>query len=629
MFFQKYNYKDYFCIVFLYMSINRNYTERKLFFFFLFLAIGLLFIGKLFFIQIVETKYKESANNNALRYIYEYPARGLIYDRYGKLIVYNKATFDLMVIPREIENLDTIRLCDIIGLSKDEFDKRLDKAIKFSGYQQPSIIDSDLPEDVYSQFQEESFRFKGFYIQSRTKRAYTMPVAAHTLGYIGEASPMVIQNDSYYRSGDYIGINGIEKSYEKELRGEKGLRVKVVDVHNTVQGSYKNGELDKTPISGKDLYLTMDLELQSYAESLMVNKRGGIVAIEPATGEILAIVSAPSYDPNLLVGRTRSQHYIELQNDVENHPLYNRAIMTRYPPGSTFKVVNGLAGLQEGIFDDKTMFTCYGGYRLSDSHTIDCHGHPSPLAIRSAVAYSCNTWFCWAFKKFVDNNKFSSSREGFEKWRNYINKLGFGHALGVDLPNEFGGYIPTVDYYDKMLGHKKWYANSIVSVAIGQGEIGATPLQLANLTAIIANRGYYITPHIVKAIGSENNLNEKYMDRHETGIDAKYYEVIAEGMEMAVLHGTATIAQMKDVVVCAKTGTAQDPPRKNHSVFIAFAPKQNPKIAIAVLVENSGFGATYAGPIASLMIEYYLNRKVDRKDLEKNIINTVLLNRYK
>lgn len=608
------------------MSEQGGFSNRKLFFYVLFAATGLVFIVKLFIIQIIDDKYKESADNNALRYMYEYPARGLVLDRFGKLIVYNKATFDLMVIPREIENLDTLRLCKIIGISEEEYDKRMKKAINLSGYHQPSILDNDLPEEVYSRFQEESYKFKGFYIQSRTKRAYTMPVAPHTLGYIGEASPTVIEKDSYYRSGDYIGISGLEKSYEKELRGEKGLHVMVVDVHNSVQGSFKNGELDRMPVSGKDLYSTLDLELQNYAESLMVNKRGGIVAIEPATGEVLAIVSEPSYDPNLLVGRTRSKHYVELQNDIQNHPLYNRAIMTRYPPGSTFKVVNGLAGLQEGIFDDQTMFPCFGGYRLSDAHTIACHSHPSPLSIRNAVAYSCNTWFCWAFKKFVDSDKFSSSREGYERWRNYIYKLGYGHALGIDLPNEFGGYVPEVDYYDRMLGHRKWHANSIVSVAIGQGEIGATPLQLANLTAIIANRGYYITPHVVRAIGSKKNMNTKYMDRHETGIDPKYYEIIADGMELAVLNGTATVAQMNGMAVCAKTGTAQDPPRKNHSVFIAFAPKVNPQIAIAVLVENSGFGATYAGPIASLMIEYYLNRKIERKDLEERIKNTILLN---
>lgn len=606
------------------MSHFGQYAHRKLFFYILFGMAGLLFIGKLFYIQIVDDQYKKSAESNALRYIYDYPARGLIYDRYGELMVYNKATFDLMVIPREIETLDTLRLCSLLGITREEFDRRMAKANAYSGYQ-PTIFDNDLPELIYSRFQEEKYRYKGFYIQGRTIRTYPMPIAAHTLGYIGEASPAVLEKDKYYRPGDYIGINGLEKSYEKELRGEKGLRVVVVDVHNTVQGSYRDGELDRISRAGQDLYTTIDAELQHYGETLMMNKRGGIVAIEPSTGEILAMVSSPSYDPNLLVGRERSKNYLNLQADIENHPLYNRTTMTRYPPGSTFKVVNGLAGLQEGVLTDQTQFSCYGAYDLGN-HDIDCHMHPSPLSIKSAVQYSCNTWFCWAFKKFVDSDHFTSSREGYDRWRKYIMKLGFGHPLGIDLPNELGGNVSPVDYYDKMKGNRQWRANSIVSVAIGQGEIGATPLQLANLTAIIANRGYYITPHVVKAIGSPDSLNHRYMKRHESGIDKRHFDVVVDGMEMAVIGGTATIAQISGIVVCGKTGTAQDPPRKNHSVFIAFAPKVNPKIAIAVLVENSGFGADWAAPISSLMIEYYLNRKVERKDLEARMLNAVLLN---
>jgi penicillin-binding protein 2 len=609
------------------MSAYNKFSHRKVFFFFLFSFTGLAFITRLFYIQIVDDKYKVSAEKNALRYIYDYPARGLIYDRFGKLMVYNKATFDLMVIPREIEKLDTTGLCELLGIDREEFDKRLKKAKDYSGYQ-PTIFDSDLPAITYSRFQEQQYRFKGFYVQGRTIRTYPMPIAAHTLGYIGEASPVVVEADKYYRPGDYIGINGLEKSYEKELRGQKGLRVVVVDVFNAVQGSYQDGEYDHTSVAGKDLFTTIDAELQMYGESLMMNKRGGIVAIEPSTGEVLAIVSSPSYDPNLLVGRDRSKNYIALQNDVENHPLYNRTIMTRYPPGSTFKVVNGLAGLQEGILDEKTAFPCFGGYSLGN-HTVGCHSHPSPLNIRAAVQYSCNTWFCWAFKKFVDNDRFSSSREGYDRWRKYIMKLGFGHPLGIDLPNEFGGNVSEVDYYDKMKGNKQWRANSIVSIAIGQGEIGATPLQLANLTAIIANRGYYITPHVVKAIGSADSLNTKYMQRHETGIDPKYYEIVIDGMEMAVLSGTATNAQIPGLTVCGKTGTAQDPPRKNHSVFICFAPRVNPKIAVAVLIENSGYGGDWAAPVASLMIEYFINRKVERKDVEYRMMNAVLLNTKK
>ena len=602
-------------------------SNRKIFFIVLFAITGIVFISRLFHIQIIDDKYKVSAKNNALRYIYKYPARGLIYDRFGKLMVYNCASFDLVVVPIEIKNLDTLKFCNLIGISKDEFDKRMKKIINLSGYHKVSVFESDLPNHVYSQFQESSSSYNGFYIQNRTKRAYTLPIAAHTFGYIGEVSPSILEKDDYYRPGDYIGINGIEKFYEKELRGEKGLNVRVVDVHNSIQGSYKDGKLDKKPIPGKDLFSSLDMELQNYAESLMVNKRGGIVAIEPATGEVLAIVSEPSYDPNLLIGRERSKHYLQLQNDEQNHPLYNRAIMTRYPPGSTFKVVNALAALQEGILNENTLFSCYGGYRISDNHTIDCHAHTSPLAIRPAIAYSCNSWFCWAFKRFVDNNKFSSSREGYEKWREYVMNLGFGRQLGIDLPNEFGGTVPEAEYYDKLKGSRKWYANSIVSVAIGQGEIGATPLQLANLTAIIANRGYYIVPHVIKAVGNEKNVNKNFKTKYQTGIDKKYFDIIVDGMEMAVTSGTATVAQIDGITVCAKTGTAQDPPRKNHSVFIAFAPKDEPKIAVAVLVENSGFGATYAAPIASLMIEYYINREVKRKDMEYNIRNTVLLNR--
>ena len=602
-------------------------SNRKIFFILLFAITGIIFISKLFYIQVIDDKYKVSAKNNALRYIYKYPARGLIYDRFGKLMVYNCASFDLVVVPIEIKNLDTLKFCNVVGITKDEFDKRMKKIINLSGYHQVSVFESDLSDYVYSQFQESSSSYRGFYIQNRTKRTYTLPIAPHTFGYIGEASPSIIEKDDYYRPGDYIGISGIEKFYEKELRGEKGLNVRVVDVHNSIQGSYKNGELDKKPIPGKDLFSSLDMELQNYAESLMVNKRGGIVAIEPASGEVLAMVSEPSYDPALLVGRERSKHYLELQNDEQNHPLYNRAIMTRYPPGSTFKVVNGLAALQEGILDENTMFSCYGGYRISDSHTIDCHAHWSPLAIRPAIAHSCNSWFCWAFKRFVDNNKFAAPREGYEKWREYVMNLGFGRQLGIDLPNEFGGNVPEAEYYDKLKGSRKWYANSIVSVAIGQGEIGATPLQLANLTAIIANRGYYIVPHVIKAVGNKKNVNKNFKTKYQTGIDKKYFEIIVDGMEMAVTSGTARVAQIDGIKVCAKTGTAQDPPRKNHSVFIAFAPKDEPKIAVAVLVENSGFGATYAAPIASLMIEYYINREVKRKDMEYSIRNTVLLNR--
>lgn len=608
------------------MSDKTKYSHRKIFFYFLFAITVIIFAIKLVFIQLINDSYKESADNNALRYIYEYPARGLIYDRNGKILVYNKATFDLLVVPRDVVPFDTLKLCETLQMPKDEFVKRIDKSIQYSGYL-PSVFETNLTQQAYSLFQEQKYLFPGFYIQGRTIRTYPIPIAAHTLGYIGEVSQSVLDQDDYYRTGDYMGISGLEKSYEEVLRGRKGLRVVLVDVHNRVQGSYQNGAFDQVALAGKNLFTSLDAELQLYGESLMVNKRGGIVAIEPATGEILAIVSSPTYDPNLLVGRDRSKNYINLLNDVDNNPLYNRAIMTRYPPGSTFKVVNGLAALQEGIIDHNTAFGCPGGYSLGD-HVVACHCHPNPLRIEEAVQYSCNTWFCWAFKKFVDNKKFTSSREGYDRWRKYIMKLGFGRQLGIDLPNEFEGFVPEVEYYDKMKGNRNWRANSIISVAIGQGEIGATPLQLANMAAIIANRGYYITPHIVKSIGYPDSLNYKMMERHETGIEKKYYQYIVDGMEMVVQAGTAPVAAIPGIAVCGKTGTAQDPPRKNHSVFIAFAPKNNPQIAIAVLVENSGFGAQFAAPIASLMIEYYINRKVERKNLEWEMLNSNTLKRY-
>lgn len=589
----------------------------------MFIISGIILLVRLFYIQIVNDSYKKSAEKNVLRYIYEYPARGLLYDRNGELMVYNVATYDLMVVPRYVREFDTLEFCSLIGLEIDAYQKRLDKAKTYSRYL-PSIVVSHLGAEVYASLQEQLYRFPGHFIQTRSVRQYPRPIAAHTLGYIGEASPVVLEEDPYYRPGDYIGISGVEKSYEAELRGLKGLRVIMVDVHNREKGSYENGRMDRKPVPGKDLYLSLDAELQEYGELLMSNKRGGLVAIEPATGEILASISTPAYDPNLLVGSQRGNNYMNLLNDTENNPLFNRAIMTRYPPGSTFKIVSGIAALEEGIITENTSFGCGGGYNMG-SHTIGCHAHPSPLKLKEAVAYSCNTYFCHVFKQFVDNKKFASSQEGYERWRKYLNSMGFGVTVGTDFPNELPGLIPTAEYYNQRLNRTNWRANSIMSVSIGQGEIGATPLQLANLTAIIANRGWYVPPHIVRAIGQPDHRNSNYRKKIRTMISAKTCEVFAQGMRMVVTMGTARNAAIEGIEVSGKTGTAQDPPRKNHSVFIAFAPYHEPKIAIAVLIENSGYGSTWAAPIASLMIEKYLNREVMRKDAETNIINAKLL----
>ena len=606
--------------------MRKTFENRNRVFIGMFIFSALILLIRLFYLQIINDSYKEEADKNVLRYIYEYPARGLLYDRNGQLMVYNVATYDLMVIPRYLKQFDTLEICNLIGMEKDAYIAKLEKAKTYSRYI-PSIIIPHLSPSSYVAIQEQIYRFPGHFIQTRSMRQYPKPVAAHTLGYISEASPAIIEKDPYYRPGDYIGMSGVEKSYEAEVRGEKGLRVIMVDVHNREMGSYEKGQFDKKPVPGNDLYLSLDAELQEYGELLMQNKRGGIVAIEPSTGEILASISSPAYDPNLLVGSNRGNNYMALLNDSLNNPLFNRAIMTRYPPGSTFKIVSGIAALEEGIINENTAYGCGGGYAMG-SHTIGCHGHPSPLKLREAVAYSCNTYFCYVFKHFVDNPGYASSQEGYERWRKYINSLGFGVTVGTDFPNELSGFIPSAEYYNQRLNRTNWRANSIMSVAIGQGEVGSTPLQLANFTAIIANRGWYIPPHIVRAIGTPENPNKKYGKKVKTMVSPHTCEVFVQGMRMVVTIGTAKNAAIDGIEVCGKTGTAQDPPRKNHSVFIAFAPMNNPRIAIAVLIENAGYGSTWAAPIASLMIEKYLNREVKRTDLEKSLMNTNLLNKF-
>jgi len=606
--------------------VKKVYEGRSKVFVAMFVISAIIVLTRLFYIQVIDDSYKKSAERNVLRYIYEYPARGLIYDRNGEMMVYNVATYDLMVIPHYVKKFDTLAFCELAGIDKELYNSKLEKAKTYSRYI-PSIIIPHLSPSSYIAIQEQLYRFPGHFIQTRSVRQYPKPIAAHTLGYIGEASPAVIEEDNYYRPGDYTGISGVEKSYEAELRGVKGLRIIMVDVHNREKGSYEQGRMDRKPMPGNDLYLSIDAGLQEYGEKLMTNKRGGIVAIEPSTGEILASVSSPDYDPNLLVGSQRGNNYMDLLNDNENNPLFNRAIMTRYPPGSTFKIVSGIAALEEGIITENTSYGCGGGYNMG-SHTIACHGHPSPLRLREAVAYSCNTYFCYVFKHFVDNSKFASSQEGYERWRAYINSLGFGVNVGTDYPNELPGLIPSAEYYNQRLNRTNWRANSIMSVSIGQGEIGATPLQLANFTAIIANRGWYIPPHIVRAIGSPENKNNRYKNKVETMVSPETCEVFAQGMRMVVTIGTARNAAIEGIEVCGKTGTAQDPPRKNHSVFIGFAPMHNPKIAIAVLVENSGYGGTWAAPIASLMMEKYLLGEVSRQEVENRITNANLLNKW-
>ena len=603
--------------------MKNTYNDRRFVIHIIFISIGLIFVCRLFFIQIIEDKYKVSADNNVLRYVTDYPLRGLIYDRNGELLVYNEASYDLMVTPRLVKNMDTLEFCNLIDIDEESFNNKLKKAKNYSTYK-PSIFEKQISKETYAALQEKLHKYQGFYVQPRTLRKYPLPIAAHVLGYIGEVTQVMIDNDSYYKSGDYIGISGIEKSYEDILRGKKGIKIKLVDVFNREKGSYENGMFDTASVPGQNLYSSLDVLLQEYGEKLMTGKRGSIVAIEPSTGEILTLVSAPNYDPNLLVGRIRSKNYGKLLNDKKNKPLFNRALVAQYSPGSTFKMINALIGLQEGVINNNTRLSCANGYHIG-SLTIRCHPHPSPLDVKESIQYSCNAFYCIDFRAIIDNKKYKSVKEGFNVWRDYLLGFGLGQKLESDLPNVGTGNVPTSDYYDRLHGKNRWNSVSIISLAIGQGELAITPFQMANIAAIIANRGYYIAPHIVRALGEENNFLKKFRKKHKTKIDKVHFETIVDAMYRVVEGGTARIAKIDSIDVCGKTGTVQNPHGINHSSFIAFAPREHPKIAISVFVENSGYGATWAAPIASLMIEKYLKREVKRTDLEERMITGTLI----
>ena len=597
--------------------INRKYVVIALI---VIASLGLLI--RLFIIQVVKNSYRLSADNNVLRYVTQYPARGLIYDRNGKLIVFNQAAYDLMVVPAQTSRIDTAGFCDLLGISTDLFNKQMKAAINYSR-RAPSVFLKQVSNETYARFQEKMFLYPGFYVQPRTLRKYSKPVAAHVLGYVSEVDEGVIRKNPYYKPGDYIGKSGIEESYEKDLRGMRGVKIFLVDVFSRIKGSYANGKLDTLAVQGSDITSGIDLNLQEYGELLMKNKRGSIVAIEPKTGEILTLVSSPNYDPGLLVGRIRSDNFANLSVDTLK-PLFNRALMASYPPGSTFKPINGLIGLQEGVISLATLFECHNGY-LAGSKFVECHSHPSPLNLVGAIGNSCNSYFCQTYRRVLESPDFNTITDSYNKWKDYLTEFGFGNKLGTDFVNELSGFIPTTDYFDKYYGKNRWKALTVISMAIGQGEVGTTPLQMANMTAAIANRGYYFTPHIVKSVGADHHIDKHFITKHQISIDSANFESIVLGMEAAVNSGTATIAALKDIIVCGKTGTAQNPHGKNHSVFIAFAPKDNPKIAITVYVENAGFGATFAAPIASLMIEKYLKGEVSNKQREQSILNLNLM----
>ena len=567
-----------------------------------------IYLIRLFSLQIMSEDYKKNADSNAFLNKTQYQSRGVMYDRNGKLLVYNQPAYDVTMVMKEVENLDTLDFCRTLNITPDYFNRRI-REMKdrrsnpgYSPYTH-QVFMTQLSAEECGVFQEKLFKFPGFYIQRRTIRQYQDNSAAHVLGDIAEVSKKDIAADDYYVRGDFIGKQGVERAYEKQLRGEKGVEILLRDARGRIQGRYMNGALDKTPVAGKNLKLGIDIELQQLAERLLEGKIGSVVAIEPSSGEILCMASAPTFDPRLMVGRQRGKNHLDLARDSWK-PLLNRATMGQFPPGSTFKITQGLTFLEEGIITPSTPYPCYGGF-VHSGLRVGCHAHPAPLPLVPAIATSCNGYFCWGLYHMIGaRKKYGSVQKAMSTWRDYMVSMGFGYPLGVDLPGEKRGMIPNDKYYDKNY-RGSWNGLTIISIAIGQGEVTATPLQIANLSATIANRGYFITPHVVKEVEDEP-LDTLYTNRRYTKVQREHYETVVQGMRAAVTGGTCRAANIPGLDICGKTGTAQNK-GKDHSAFMGFAPMDNPKIAVAVYVENGGWGATYGVPIGALIMEKYLN----------------------
>ena len=575
------------------------------------LVVVALFIVRLFMLQIMNDDYKKNADSNAFLQKIQYPSRGVIYDRTGKLLVYNQPAYDITVVMKEITQLDTLDLCNTLKITPEFVRKRFsdlkDRRLNpgYSPYTNQVFLTQLSGEDC-GIFQEKMFKFPGFYIQRRTIRQYKYNAGAHILGDIAEVSKSEMESDTYYQPGDFIGKQGVERFYEKQLRGEKGIEVLLRDAHGRIQGNYMDGKFDKTSVPGKNLTLSLDIELQMLGERLLEGKIGSIVAIEPSTGEVLCLVSSPTYDPRLMIGRNRGKNHLAMSRNPWK-PLLNRAIMGTYPPGSTFKTTQGLTFLQEGIINAGTTFPCSHGFSYRGLH-VGCHAHPSPLPLLPSIATSCNSYFCWGLYYMIGSRqKYGSVQNAMNTWRDYMVSMGFGYKLGIDLPGEKRGMIPNAQFYDKAY-RGSWNGLTVISIAIGQGEVTATPLQIANLGATIANRGYFVTPHVVKEIEGEP-MDSVFSEKRYTKVDKSHYDEVAQGMRMAVLGGTCRTANMPDIEICGKTGTAQNH-GKDHSAFMGFAPLNNPKIAVAVYVENGGWGATYGVPIGKLIIEKYIKGKL-------------------
>jgi len=605
---------------------------RKILLFLFIILVSLIFIFRLFYLQVYSDQNHDLIEDNAIRKVYDYPKRGFVYDRNGALLVANQPSYDVMFIPREVKPLDTLEFCSLLKIDKEQFTQIFNKAYRYSPWL-PSVFIPHLSKEDYAVLQEKMRKFEGFYIQKRSLRLYQTSIGANVLGDIGEVNDAIIDKDPYYKMGDLIGKQGVEASYENELRGKKGIKFIQKDRFNRDIGPYKEGIYDTLPTPGEDITITIDAKLQEYGELLMQNKRGGIIAIEPSTGEILAMISAPSFNPNLLVGRNRSKNYSKMHYDTIAKPLYDRSLLAQYAPGSPFKVLNALIGLQEKVVTTQDKFSCRMGYYLGSRKLLGCHSHYGPLSMNDGIAQSCNSYFANVYRRIID--KYKDPHEGMDVWSNHVKSFGLGNYLGYDLKIGSKGRIPDGDFYDKWYGKNRWVSTYNISNAIGQGEVEATPIQLANMVAAIGNRGFFYTPHIIKKIEGET-IDKNFTTPKHTTIDKENFEPVVQGMFDVFNKGTAAGLQVSGIEICGKTGTAENFVKINgvktqltdHSIFVAFAPKDNPKIAIAVFVENGYWGSRFAGKIASLMIEKYIKGYITRTDLEDWILTHSLEHEY-
>ncbi len=606
--------------------MNNSFFNRKFVIQGIFIAIALVIVLRLFYIQIIDDRYLLSANNNVMRKEIIYPARGVILDRNGKMLVENEMVFDLMVTPREVKDIDTLLFCELLQIDTADFNKRMKKARAESPYRQSAFM-KQVPIQIFAPFEEQRYKFRGFYVQKRTVRHYPDSIAPQFLGYIQEVNENDIKkSNGFYRSGDYIGASGVERAYEDLLRGKRGVKNRMVDALNRPQGVFMDGKYDTTAVSGEGLVSSLDKELQVLAEKMMKNKLGSVVAIEPSTGEILTFVSSPGYNPNLMVGRERGNNYMKLLKDP-NNPMFIRPIQASYPPGSVFKVVAALTAQQAGMINEQTVFYCPGGYRYGGGRAImRCTHVDGATGLVKSIKMSCNTYYGYVYAKMIDGRGMASYK-AYDLWRDGLLKFGLGGKLGIDLPGEKTGLVPTSNFYSKRYGSDKWKSGYNISLSIGQDALGITPLQMANVMAIVANRGFYYRPHLIKGIGEKQIVKEEFTEKIFAGVDAKYYEPVIEGMSQAVNQGgTGAASRIAGIEMCGKTGTVQNPHGENHAVFFAFAPRENPKIAIAVFVENAGYGGTWAAPIASMLVEKYLKDTITLpKYIQDRIYNGNLL----